>query len=991
MSLKEPLTLFNQDDFCAEEDCRANYFEFEDWDTPEKISTLLWRNAPLVGEFGFSEEFKKDLHNSAKNIFQKLLKSHKAQLSLMDEKILTLEAIVLTQEMDLQNDESQLWPYLFSSLGYEEDKSGQTSYQQLYKRCREMLQDTVSEHGRLFADFGEGKKYYNTLNIHALTPAWSFEHLFNILYSFYSKNLEFQYEPHDHSFELLVRNIAKRWVGQSEKESDLKLRSDALASGLKMLFIHRPNYMAAVCDALTERMDAVLKNGIDQLDCQSKWDLMLKAWYNHKTAVEQNHMLDQRKKASKEHVVTRKEEINPLYNLSGEEVFITVPRIRLPEITEKPVAQLLQNGKLIKSINLSVFGNDLCLTTREFEMTISCNPEIDWYAPMNFAVRIICGENEVYHSGTSLFRKYLLFSEHGHEIRNLKHKYATIFVLANSQANVDISDTNFDYSQLDSGGQLLRVGMSTLDHLLIDQVDVLQQGKNRTDVFYYMSEIKEDRAYIESENHKYEIYHQAPEITIELPHNDSSQNYFLLINSQKHGLYEYGDHTSTIKVQAPQTPHYFHSIELRRFSDNKTVFSFLYVVLPQFSYEFEKELYSNRYCEGSVKVRCMGNSRTMKFEIAEDQKEIEFELWKNAICHLRIPKLNALLSGRNAFSLTDFTWYDDFELEDFLRIEVPSGCKASLVLGNGMVSSQGQHYELGNYLHSKSDWRTSELPLGIIVRKNGEIICEEFLTSVIFQEKFIETPLRAYNVTTDEGVRHVIDWDPRGVFIGPSDSQFVLWLDTDCETQWHYAESLKKKNVEKNFPCKDGLYHYRIVLNGKQKFFTKTPDRDIYDGEILIGDPNISRFYGTEVRLRKVCFWNCFEDKQEIAPIRNGDAILVDIEYVGMSVPDTKEICYPEYSATLCFANPFGGYQKFCSYEFSSDREWTNPVSFWIVDDTNMIIQARNGGPLLVNTRRTKSICTVRVVDSYSNLPKEYQYKYINDADYFEFEVIPVE
>ena len=69
MSLKEPLTLFNQDDFCAEEDCRANSFEFEDWDTPEKISTLLWRNAPLVGEFGFSEEFKNDLHLLAQSIF----------------------------------------------------------------------------------------------------------------------------------------------------------------------------------------------------------------------------------------------------------------------------------------------------------------------------------------------------------------------------------------------------------------------------------------------------------------------------------------------------------------------------------------------------------------------------------------------------------------------------------------------------------------------------------------------------------------------------------------------------------------------------------------------------------------------------------------------------------------------------------------------------------------------------------------------------------
>lgn len=989
MSRREPLTLYNQDDFNVEADCRVAFFDYEEWDTPEKISTLLWHNAAFAGAFDFSDEFKADLHQSAKKSFQKLLSSDKAYLSLMEEQILTLEAIVLTQNMDRDQDrdERQLWNYLFSSLGYDTDNAEQTSYQLLYKRCRDMLEMTTRKHGRIFADFGEGKKYYNTLNIHALTPSWSIEHLFNILYSFYSKNLEFQYEPHDPSFELLVRNIANRWAGENEKQKDLTLRSDALSSGIKMLFIHRPRFMAAVCDALTERMDFVLKNGIDQLDCNSRWNIMLKRWYGQKTAYEQQKMHDQQKQAGKEHVVTRKEEIHPQYRLSSEEIYLFIPKLRLPEITECPILQLIQNESIIQSVRMSVFGDDLCLTTRDMEFPISRNDLIDWNGPMNFAIRISCGEQEVYHSGTSLFRSYMIFSAQGHEIRKLLHRYPVIYLFASNRATLEISDENEDYFQLDSEGQLLRVGMSTLDKLLIDQTDILAQRQSTSGASYYLSKAAEDQAYIQSGQENYEIYREAPEITIELPHSDSPQNYFLFIDSVKHGMHEYKISGSVIRLQLPKTQHYFHNVQLRRFGDNQTVFQISYVVIPEFSSEFENAVYPNKSCQSFVKVRCLGNSKTIRFELAEDQTEIKFELRKDAICHLKVPKLKAVLSGKNAFMLPQLCWYDRFVLNDFLRLEVPNHYKASLLLGIHPVSSQGQHYELGNYLHQKSIWMERELPLSIVVKCAGEIVCHEFLTSIVFTETFLESPVQIHQREGAE-IGRVIDWEPADKFIGPQDSEFWLELETDQEDTWTYNVGLKKQNIEKNFPCIEGGYRYHILLKGRKNLFTKTEDRVIFEDQILIGDPAMSRFYGKEIRLRKVCFWSCKTQKSEMAFIRDGDAILTDLYYKGLSLPEDEEDCYPEYEGFLGFEIPNKAYQELCSDEFSKDREWINPVTVWLKDNKTILIRARSGDLLLVNTKRFYLGQTVRIVDMYQHLPQEEQYTYINDADYFEYEVV---
>lgn len=995
MAQKESLTLRNQEYFLVENDCRTANVEFEDWDAAEKIGNILWRDAVLAGEFVFSDEVKSTIRSSAETAFSKLLKSPKNYLTAVEMQILALEAVILTQEMD-EGEDTKLWSHIFESLGYDASMPDMPSFQLLYSRYREVLTDVIKGHGRIFADFEKSKLYYNTLNIHALSPDWSVEHLLNILYAFYARNLEFQYEPCDNAFNLLVQNIAKRWDAEKqESEEKMKLRADTLASGLKMLFTNRPHYMAAVCDALTERLDFVLKCGTEQLDLSNRWNMLLKCWYNKKTTAEQEQMNTSRKRASRERVATRKEDIRPQYYLSGEDVYINIPRIRLPEVTTRPVARLEQNGVVVKSNLLSVFGDDLCLTTHEYSFLL--DEKIDWQAPLHFEIRILCGEEEIYASGAELFRKYILFADSGHELRGYQRGTPGFCLLTDQKARVEICPSEEDCTQRNADGQLWQINMSNIEHLLVDGTDVLAQGQGRGEVFCFLAPEGEKNVQIVSDGVAYQVLSGPSTLTVLLPEGQAPQEYGIYIDSMRHSLHEYGQ-GGTVEVSLPHQPNYFHQVELRNFNSGKSVFRVNYILLSDFSYHFDREIYPNKYdTAGSVTVHCRGNSKRMDFALEQDQRELAFELWKGAVCHLEIPKLNAVLFGENgrmenAFLLEENTWHGAFTLADFVRLDVPGGFQARLFLAGMEISRQRSHYELGNFLRSRTDWGAEELPLGILVYHNSQQICQEFLTNVFFKERFLKNPVCLVETAKEDEVQYTIEWVPEQGYIGGENPEFRVDLDNDQGGLWNYRVSLKKSTIEKRFPCRDGVYHYQVYLHGKKRFLRSEPDRLLLEGDLQIGDPNRSRFTGQELRLRKVCFWSCLEKKEKMALLRDGEAVLRDFEYMGKSAPaDGEEPCC-EYEAELGFVTYDRTYHPLNYDEFSDRFEWINPVRIWIVNEKKLLLHTCGGVSMMVNTKKVGDGRHARLVSAFAvceEMSKEEQYKFINDSDYFEYEIVP--
>ena len=69
-------------------------------------------------------------------------------------------------------------------------------------------------------------------------------------------------------------------------------------------------------------------------------------------------------------IASKSEQIRLEYRLENDAIFICVPSICLPEIAQRPILKLFQNGRLVAERTLSVYGNEMCYTTREYNLSL---------------------------------------------------------------------------------------------------------------------------------------------------------------------------------------------------------------------------------------------------------------------------------------------------------------------------------------------------------------------------------------------------------------------------------------------------------------------------------------------------------------------------------------------------------------------------------------------------------------------------------------------
>ena len=262
--------------------------DYEEWDTPEKLCHLLFESTPLIGEVCLSSEQYHDFSERGHRLFAKLVKEN-GVLSRLEKQILSAAVVFQVQREDADRvDEDDtgdhLWRYILKNLGFDEELFA-CKESKAYHILRNLLQETLrisTEHG---------KKYYNTLKMQALAPASSISELFNIIYQFYRKNLECQYDEAENAFQILSQNIQKKII-RADGSDQINLGSSvwALKSSLKVLFQYYPEYMAAVCDAIAKKIDLYLR-GDDPGFCDcNRWDVLLQKWFQSKTKEEWDNM-----------------------------------------------------------------------------------------------------------------------------------------------------------------------------------------------------------------------------------------------------------------------------------------------------------------------------------------------------------------------------------------------------------------------------------------------------------------------------------------------------------------------------------------------------------------------------------------------------------------------------------------------------------------------------------------------------------------------------
>lgn len=924
MAHYESITYTRQEAFDVEDDLRCMPFEMEIGESAAKIAYHLCGNTALIGEFVISQTGKEELIREAKAVLEMLCGGKEASLSILDKRVLATACVLLVRsnviaaERENRADPAEVWPPVREGLDFPE----------IVKRthCSEdtaqiYLCQILKDHIRFTVE--EGRRFYNTLRLHALVPEGSIKNLYNILYAFYRDNLECTYEFGSNVASMFVEAMCRRWRtaahAPSKKE---KLQSDWIASSQRELFIHRPKYMAALCDALLERIDRIVQGDLTILSEKNRWDRLLRDWYQEKTENEKRRMLNEHRAVVRSRIVDKKENIRPEYVFEDGKLCLSIPGIRLPEIRQAPVLQLFQNHKLIAEKKLPIYGSDLLYHTRANKIVLHELPGINWRMRFLFEIRIISGEQEIYRSGSDLFREYLCFAPSGHETRLVRSEQV-LHLLARKQARLFIEAPRGEYWEIPAPYCCFALRTGTASSVMLNNQNILEErcsGGKR--LWAYVMPDAEPGIMVKSDQETVSVYTQQPTLHVLAANRTEGKNYQLSINGVVSQLYEHSWESDHFQIPLPGTEDCRHRVFLKDFSTSEVIFQRDYMVVSALGWKFDSPFYADKEVSGSLAFHIGAHTLEHPFHLQPGQDKTCWQL-EDLTFEIAVPKIWAELDGKNAFLLPEHIWHKALN-DAILNVRTPEGVQCEVVLGGKFLRpNHDGSYEIGIELMTDRQ-SLEDILLGLLILNEGKVY-EEKLTQIHFQEVLLTDPV------VQDGRK--IFWRPEAdAFIGGENPIFQVKLENDQGEEWTYHQELKKGQIESNFPCRTGTYGYSIWLTQRRQSFLELPKLKLLEGEIYVEDPPEERFRNKHIILTHAYYFDPQTGRDTSGKMQHNGALIDNIRYV-KTEKDTHRHIYTGY---ICFRTPYS-WNRFSDQE---DEKYLkiNPIFFSPTTDGQLCI-----------------------------------------------------
>lgn len=490
--------------------------------TAFELADYVFRTYPLAGEYQLTNKEDALLYQCASETIKKVLKKS-GHTSAREDTVLVLETINLLKiwSSGLADEDisGSFWNYIFLQYGFKSENS-EAAANRLYNYFRGAIKGTLAHYKRFFAPEGT-QQYYTSLLLHALAPKQSIESLYSILFDFYVKNLDFQYVTEDISYKVFTKGIRARWDSRVAKNDELQLRADAIFSGLQTLFKERPGYMAVLCDSIVKKMDAILRNeNTDLIDPdRNYWDTILVEWYQRKSSTERVQAQGEQRQRKTEYVATTTDRIYAQYTMEHSSVGIAIPKIRLSKIAQqRPVIKIYQSEICIYNAEISVTGDELCLTTRsrfipfeEMSYDFSNTPAI--------RVEIHYDGELLYNSAEKLYRQYILLDASGAE--RTPH-CGTIYLFASNLQEVTFPDDTDGIYSYPYPGQLYRINLDEVSSAAIDGREVFVCASTAAQFRHHTSLRKAVSAQVIHQGVSFDIFPAPFQLFIVLPEGEKA-------------------------------------------------------------------------------------------------------------------------------------------------------------------------------------------------------------------------------------------------------------------------------------------------------------------------------------------------------------------------------------------------------------------------------------------------------------------------------------
>lgn len=895
---------------------------------PVRIAKTVFTHYPLLGDAVLSEQQKIIITDYAQNVFDHIYAGWKHS---PDDDIVLVLAIVLLLRKKRSTDEADesFWPYIYGQFGYVHTEAAQSIYQALCKA----VSNSLNRFGRYIAPPGT-QKYYTSLMLHALAPVSSMENLFEILLYFYVDELECTYIPEDPAYKAIVNCIVNRWDKEVEKDPDLHVRSNIIASGLKILFQERPVFMAQLCEGLVKKIDALVRTqGASLLKSDSYLDQLLESWYE-KQAEERRAKLYQEKTQYKGvRRASAVEHVRIKYVLNEKQIAIYLPAIRLETVeSQEPELLIYQGDELVSHKQLDVYGR-LCWTIRQ--ETIILNEYTAEHDNLNnLRVVILYNGQELIDTKKTLFRDYLIFDKNGNEITRQSMGRGTYFVFAPESAAVEFGDEMEPY-QLDHPGQLFEVWIQDNASIRVNGVELNWTERGR-ESFHHTSitDRAADVCAFNGEN-QFSIYTEAPIISFRLPDNASPLQYHICIDGEEKPLKEVcKEDADSFILQFSEEDEKVHLVQLIDWRNVRIVYEYRFVVLNHFSFILDKDLY---FDDGTpVKGYVQYNDDVFEIEAVPEADEDTIIINVGGLDYdfrINVPLVRCTNGDVNLLEEHRVIWHEEITKDDFIHISAPRGWNPFLLYEGKTIrelSGHEHYYEFGNTVKAQN-YSKDTAGLYLFVKSSDGKYDQRQLLTVAYKPQFSNDLLQL-----DEN--NGLFWKPSGRILCGKKNEFMLriHISPNVDDDYVYSLTMKNERLLRSWDMGPGRFPYEVYLKGKKALFGSEPDQLLYSGALSIGSEAEIRLYNKCICLkmaRNCEFYVRGVPNNENIPLAPRSAWLDSFRYQGMSLPPEGDEEVPEFTASLYFIDQGGRKIAFCDDEHRILYELINPVTIWLLND----------------------------------------------------------
>jgi len=948
-----------------------------DWKSDEgTICSQILEKYPLIGEPVLPDDVLSRILSKAQRLFDRIDSSNDISLSAEERDVLTVaivQHLKRQNETDTKGSGSQFWAYIYDQFGYR-GSSDVTYTQRIYNVLRSAVRGSFLQHSRFFSSEKDTHQYYTSLRLHSLTPAQSMESLFEILLFFYTKDLEFSYIPQDPIFKALVNCIATRWDKDIEQQEDLKVRSNAMASGLKALFRERPDFMRSYCERIVRQIDAFVR-GIDTTDPGSTLDSLLRAWYRKKTDSLRESLSMQRTAGTRSgRAVASAGMVLPCYVFEERQVRVTMPAIRLDHKADAyPVITMYQGDKKIYEREMEVYGR-LSWTTRPLSISLG-ETTLDYTRSFALEVSITYDGTTLLEKSARLHRDYIVFNENGREVSPNTKAEGMYFIFAPETARVDTGDALPDW--IDCDGQLMRLYVGRDTNVLIDGAELFLSQEKQGSIRLYPSIDRIDGLRGRFEGLPFSIYSAPITLDIRLPDGHSSLNYYIVIdNGSAVPLVKYCPvNAASFVLNVPTSPVVHHTIAIIELTTGRIEGRYDYAILPDVTFFFENDIFYDDGRPTSVYLQYADRDTVSTIYPSEDTDWTTLsDSGTDYDIEVRLPLIRGSIGALSIFALPQLQWHEDLPDMMFVKIHAPQDYSYALYLGTTPVprNTVDGSFELSNLL-SRYKHRSRMDPLSLMVKDAKGRQDRRILTQIVFEEYFTESP-----VCLEGGE---LLWQPEGRYVGGLNDRFKLIIDVPAENgPFEYAVGRKNEVADRqfgrDFPC--GEFPLQVIKEQKS-LFTASAKRTLYEGILAIGQPEQRRVQGKCLYLERARCWDMGLHKMAILDLPQTAGCLCDMEFQGYSIPSGEELEYPEYTGILYFYNHNTQQWQHFNDQDRDGYECINPVHVWIISPRMLILHTVYEEAVMIDRQYSS------IVNRSLGISTDVQRHRILLPDYFEY------